>query len=425
MYTQDQARYSTRAFEAQKHAKITELRQEVQTQLDALKPPNSAQVLAALCLTLHQLIPLLAVILTQFEAFIATSMKLREKSLEYLRYEQVRKGVLRHIREPNIAASIFLIMAFWLAEGCITGAMMTLEGKMLVFEGFTYGLIFAGINVLVGLLTGFLSLRPAIARLQRPDKHGLDYLGLFVSWSGVAIGICALAVLIFSAARVRALGGHHEIFSFEHVSLLGTFDDAITLMIVVLGIASSLISIREGFSGFTDPVPGLSEAAKSASERINDQVDEGTEAALDQIADQFDDLIEEAEDALEDSKKEIAAYEKAVLSANQSIRELNAFIDRARREVVLQFETRQGLEEQITLRAPPDHLRPSEDLFEELKLAELSIPATGNTEPPEARELQTLIGRLRAERAKTEADIEAKRSGFFASIPLINLFPET
>ena len=425
MYTQPQARYSTAVFESKLYAEIIELHHAAKAELDVLRPPDTTNNFANYILALQPLFASLATILAQFGEFITTCTQLREKSLEYLRYEQVRKGVLRHIREPNIAASIFLIMAFWLAEGCITGAMMTLEGKMLVFAGFTYGLIFAGINVLVGLLTGFLALRPAIAGLQRPDKHGLDYLGLFVSWAGVAIGICALAVLIFSAARVRALGGHHEIFSFEHVSLLGTFNDAITLMIVVLGIASSLISIREGFSGFTDPVPGLSEAAKSASERINDQVDEGTEAALDQIADQVDDLIEEAEDALEDSKKEIAAYEKAVLSANQSIRELNAFIDRARREVMLQFETRQGLEEQITLRAPPDHLRPSEDLFEELKLAELSIPATGNTDPPEARELQTLIGRLRAERAKTEADIEAKRSGFFASIPLINLFPET
>ena len=405
--------------------KIQESQDKVREVVEGLSGPPQPSGLEQLRANLTSVLPHLENIRRHHAALIELAKQLSDEAHEYLRLLQLQTGALRPVNRPDLTQTVSLVVIFWLLEALLTGAMMIAEGKMLVMEGFAYGLIFAGINVIVGLLTGYLALQPALAYINAPDKTGGHIVSMALGWLATSVGMLVLTLLIFSAARVRALGGHEHIFDFAQVSALGTFDDAIAILIVVLGAASSIIAIREGYCGLVDPIPGLSKAAKQAGDDITNQVEEGTDAALEQIADLCDELIDEAEEALEAHGDATEAYRTERLDANKKIRTHNTLIDTSKRQMLVYAKVQQSIEQKITRRSPSDSDAVSDDLFDDLKVFELTVPELHQPMTQDVRALREAINSLAAKRLEVEAAIEANRSAFFAVSPGLSVYPKT
>ncbi len=145
-------------------------------------------------------------------------------------------------------------MFFVLGEGGMTATTMIAEGRMDVVAGIGYGMIFACINVIVGMVAGYFCLRYVGLRLNSPAPETGDSLKRFAAKAGFAFFILTLIVLIFSAARVRTLGGHEHIFTFTEVSFLATFNDGLAIIIIVIGLVSSLIAIWKGYITLRWPI---------------------------------------------------------------------------------------------------------------------------------------------------------------------------
>ncbi|MCB9931550.1 MAG: hypothetical protein H6844_19290 [Alphaproteobacteria bacterium] len=112
--------------------------------------------------------------------------------------------------------------------------------------------------------------------------------------------MAAEAVLIFAAARLRALGSHEGVFEFSEIGALATYDDSLSLIITAIGTCSAILAIREGYVGLADPIPGYGEAYEQATGTIAAAGEEMADTAIDAIEEAAEDALEDAEDALDE-----------------------------------------------------------------------------------------------------------------------------
>ncbi|MEM6276684.1 MAG: hypothetical protein AAF714_07005, partial [Pseudomonadota bacterium] len=200
--------------------------------------------------------------------------------------------------------TILVIIPFWVLEGGMAGAILIAEGRMDAIAGLGYGLIFALVNILLGVLIGYLPLRHLAYRtpldLSDPDAdQGLTANTLLIrglSAVGLVVGLAAEAVLIFGAARLRALGSHEGVFDFSEIGFWETFDDSLAIIVVVIGVCSVILAVMKGYGGLTDPIPGYAEAYLSATADIDD--------AAEDIVDEAEEAIEKLSDTALDQAEE-------------------------------------------------------------------------------------------------------------------------
>ncbi|MEM6410176.1 MAG: hypothetical protein AAF683_01415 [Pseudomonadota bacterium] len=252
----------------------------------------------------------------------------RDAAGGYYRLIQASYHVFRAPTLPDWMNTVLLIIPFWLLEGGMAGAILIAEGRMDVVAGLGYGLIFALVNILLGVLIGYLPLRYLSYRtpldLSDPDAdQGLTANTLLIrglSSLALVVGLAAEAVLIFGAARLRALGSHEGVFDFSEIGFWETFDDSLAIILVVIGTSSVILAVMKGYSGLTDPIPGYSEAFFSATADIED--------AAEDIVDEADEAIESlSEAALDQAEERIAAARERPAQAFDALNEMAADID--------------------------------------------------------------------------------------------------
>ncbi|MEM8625815.1 MAG: hypothetical protein AAGG47_20185 [Pseudomonadota bacterium] len=246
-------------------------------------------------------------------------------------YYRLIQATYQTFRPPKITDwmnTILVIIPFSLLEGGMAGAILIAEGRMDVVAGLGYGLIFALVNILTGILVGYLPARHLAYRtpldLSDPAAdQGLTFNTLLIrglSAFGVGVGLAAEAVLIFGAARLRALGSHEGVFDFSEIGFWETFDDSLAIIVVVIGVCSVILAMMKGYSGLSDPIPGYAEAYLSATADIDD--------AAEDIVDEAEEAIETlSEAALDQAEKRIAAAKERPALAFDALNEIAADID--------------------------------------------------------------------------------------------------
>ncbi|MEL6767081.1 MAG: hypothetical protein AAFP17_07870 [Pseudomonadota bacterium] len=252
----------------------------------------------------------------------------RDAAGGFYRLIQATYQTFRPPRLTDWMNTILVIIPFWVLEGGMAGAILIAEGRMDVVAGLGYGLIFALVNILPGVLIGYLPLRHLAYRtpldVSDPDAdQGLTANTLLIrglSAIGLIIGLAAEAVLIFGAARLRALGSHDGVFDFSEIGLWETFDDSLAIIVVVIGVCSVILAVMKGYSGLTDPIPGYAEAYLSATADIDD--------AAEDIVDEAEEAIEKlSETALDQAEERIATAKERPTHAFDALNEIAADID--------------------------------------------------------------------------------------------------
>ena len=219
---------------------------------------------------------------------------------QYARNLQVENKVFRPARDPDPLDTIMLAVVFMLVEAGVTAAMLVSEGKMEPVPGLAYGMAFALVNVMLGLVAGFLPARYLSYRRYARVQDERDLRIRIAAVIGFVAAMLALLVLIFAAARLRALGSHENVFSFAEVGFLDTFNDGIAIIIVIIGFLSGALAMWKGYGGLSDPVPDLTEAWHSTDDldgNADDLVEDGI-ATIEDLRDDLDDEIQPIVEAL-------------------------------------------------------------------------------------------------------------------------------
>ncbi|MCB1754329.1 MAG: hypothetical protein KDJ38_02330 [Gammaproteobacteria bacterium] len=140
-----------------------------------------------------------------------------------------------------------------------------------------------------------------------------------------------LGLLIFSAARVRALGGHDHIFTFSEISFFQTFNDGYTLLILALAVIGSLLSILKSYSGFSDVIPGFSKTQRQATSAIDEVAQNALEDAEETIESAYDYAVEAMEQAI-DVQEETDEYNAQLDELRDELIAYNQLIDKLERK---------------------------------------------------------------------------------------------
>ncbi len=225
-------------------------------------------------------------------------------------------GITRPVRQPNLVKSVVTLQVAGVAETGGTTMLLLGEGAMnLVPAGLT-ALVFSASNLALGLATGYFCLRRALGG-PRQNATFQDRVKSWTAGLATGVGVATMLGMHFAAARVRATGGHSDIWDFDEVSLFATFGDYYGLALVPIGMLAGLVALREGYSQLSDPIPGYSEIAKECESSFKAKLAE----AFDAQTESLDAALDQAFDAIETP---INAYDEALDAYNdeaQSLRE--------------------------------------------------------------------------------------------------------
>ncbi|GJL94265.1 MAG: hypothetical protein DHS20C05_06700 [Hyphococcus sp.] len=349
----------------------------------------------------------------------------RNSNFTAYRYMQWLHGVVRNARKPDALDTILLAMVFTLLEGGFTAVMMIADGKMTLIEGVSYGMIFAVVTIVVGLFAGYFPGRHLLYRLGSPDPTPADTVIRAGAWAWFLILVLGLVVLIFNAARVRALGGHEHIFDYSEVSFLGTFDDAIAIIIIAIGLISSMLAIWKGICGLSDPIPGYTQARREAEDVVNDNAEASTESAIDSAYGVADPLLNDlgqrigiVTDAQRNAPTEIADLNSRIAIHNDNVQSrkerLKAKVERACQTKALIKGEKCG--------CPPTI---NEAAFDALIVLPIAIDGAGiDVLQTRLETLRGLSERLIAARENAVAELRGAYADFLSSAPTLDVFPE-
>ena len=290
-------------------------------------------------------------------------------------YRQFKVGhrIDRDARLPDTFFTAVVVLLALCLEGLVGAGLFLADGKADIVTAGLYGFSIAGINVAAGMTTGFFAGRYLGYRLrsQNPEPGAL-YIRC-AAWAGLILGLAAMLLLGFAAARTRVTGSHKDIFTFDDAGFLATFNDYYALALIVLGLLGWIVAYYKGLTGIKDPIPGFSEARSDAKKAISDaaehieglystQVEQTYEAAADHLSeaeDAFAALAEERPEALVRHCETTIAHNHAVDAAELAY---------------LQFvqDARRGHEEvyRVSLRNEPVDL----SVFEKLRVPAFDLP---------------------------------------------------
>lgn len=270
--------------------------------------------------------------LGRFQAAAQTFTARRDNAAQYLRAFQLDNGLRRPASKPDPLKAILFVMICGLAEGGMAGALMIGEGAMLPVQGLMFGMVFAFINIAVALTGSFYGLRYALNTKVAKSSKDFRRVG---GWACFGVSLLIVTLLVVTASRVRAVGSHHDIFSWDKVSFLQGFNNGYAVALLALVIVSSFIAYAKGYSGFSDPVPGYTKARREIEDDIiaeinalREQYEQDVDDAFEKTEDQALDAIDDAEAYLEDIEddlsaliQDIAAHNDALESAKDTLRQ--------------------------------------------------------------------------------------------------------
>lgn len=245
----------------------------------------------------------------------------RTQAAEYYRSVQAEHGVRRPALKPDVFMAIYITAGFAILEGTAAGFLMVGEGHTSFLVGIALGLIFGFLNVFVAVAGGFFGLRNMFWKINAPDQEPQDVVRRAWGRKAFIASLLVLALLLWTAMRTRALGSHTGIFSFHEVGLWETFDDGLSIALLVLGGLGGLFGYWKGYCGFSDPIPGYTKARRDVDDTITDEVADAAyeveEAILD-IADEAEDFAIDAGEAYEDSQETLKALIESYAAARDA-----------------------------------------------------------------------------------------------------------
>lgn len=357
-------------------------------------------------------------------AFAKLGLRRQAKGTHF-RFQAWLNGITRNVTTPEWSDTLSILMVFWLFEGGLTGTMMIAEGRMDVRTGFSYGGVFALVNIITALITGYYPLRYLTYRLNSPEPEPHDHIIRKVALGGFVFSIFTLLVLIFSAARVRALGTHDGIFDFTAVGFFETFNDGIAIIIIVIGLASSFIAIVKGYSGFSDPVPGLSQARRDAEDGINEQAldiiddyaelaDKAADGAIERVETSLDDI----EDITADKRQRFSQASAAIDAHNNHIHEVKGRLSAKHRG---RIHIKEALSGKRCACLPLDLKAFDALLLEPLDLGLLDKCSDMSAD---IERIRSRLSDLESLHANAIAELNAAHTDFLASAPDLDIFPD-
>ncbi len=373
-------------------------------------------------------------ILAQTKAALEKLGTERDAATDTFRLMQVSNGAFRSPKVPDRLNTLLLAMAFWLLEGGMAGAILISEGRMDVPAGLVYGLIFALVNIILGLLIGYLPLR-YLAYRSPVDLTASDSgaeqdrsarLIRRLSAFGLGAGLAMEAVLIFGAARLRALGTHTGVFDFSETGFWATFNDSLAIIIAVIGTCSVVLAVLKGYSGLDDPIPGFAECHRQATadmdeaaDSIADQADEAIEEACDTALGHAEDALADAQAATEDKAARIEDVARAIDRFNDNVRT-------AQEAAKARAQDNRRLASFVTGRKQAAPVQSGPDAYDALILPCIDQATEGLvTHSIAMSPIETEMAKLNANRARCLAEIQAALTAFRASAPTLNvLFDE-
>ncbi|MEO0696959.1 MAG: hypothetical protein AAFY84_12760 [Pseudomonadota bacterium] len=350
------------------------------------------------------------------EQTIAAHLQKRFTAFEALRAKLEEDGIDRPPRKTDVLAIIAVTVPLICFEGAITGTMFVAEGHM-GFEAYPIAMLFALVNVVFGLLIGYLPGRYATYRIDAPVQRPRDAWLRRSAWLGCGLGALALSALVLAAAMTRVLGTHDGIWS--SFSLGAIFNDAIAFVVLLIGIAASIISVMKGMIGISD-APGITPLLKQATSELEDAVEEDAEKAqraIEAIFERSEHRIGKAERPAKRTVKKRNAGAKRLLSV---IRRHNDKILAAKDKVrhVALSEARKAARRRGGLEACTHLHAPELDLssFDAFRIVGFDDPGAVQTHLADVFPVET-HAKLVAGRDKALARIRAAHAHFKAAGP--------
>jgi len=311
------------------------LKRTIEARQRQLTGGANSSTLEGIVATMTGIVAYMQAHLSRFKAAAQTFTTRRDNAAQYLRAFQLDHGLRRPASKPDLLMAILQIMFCGLTEGAMAAALMVGEGSMLPVQGLMFGMVFAFINIAVAITGSFYGLRFGLNTKATTDSNNSRDFKRVGGWACFGISLLIVTLLVVTAARVRAVGSHHNIFSWDKVSFLQGFNDGFAVALLALVIVSSFIAYAKGYSGFSDPVPGYTKARREVEddiiaeinalrEQYEQDVDDAFEAVEDQALDTIDDAeayLEDIEDDLSALIQDIAAHNDALESAKDMLRQ--------------------------------------------------------------------------------------------------------
>lgn len=344
-------------------------------------------------------------ILKSVENHLKNSADIAHQSERHLRSVQISCGEFRKPSFPDRLATASSLAVCWTIEGTLTGLTLVADGTAELITGLAFGGMFAGANIGLGCMAGFVS-RYIDYRIKSPVQSSIDQFKrrLALATCVGCVGVGAFMHLV--AGRVRVVGEHEHIFDFGKVGFFETFNDALGLCIMVVAVLSFGIAMFKGRSGLTEKRPELCEVDDSS----RSEIDADAEDLVEDAHEQFDDLLNDAEDAflaaspLPDDASAIEE-QKAELST-----EISAAKDRVRI-----FAEKQHADECFV---------EGEDLPKpNLEFGEFDALVIDKPIPQPVRPKRELLDALRTAHADASAAVSEAHAAYLASVQGFRLSP--
>ncbi|MEP1932163.1 MAG: hypothetical protein ABJO52_20905 [Nisaea sp.] len=288
------------SLEAWKQARLEELNEDIvalrsaaedlQAQIPAISLDSSAETVCAEIAGLAQ-------------STCAELTALADQKLAAKRFQtafQIKHNIDRQPIVPGPYDSLPMLIALITIEGVATSAFFFGGGFVSgIGEAMVTGLTISGVNVVLSAgLGGYVFGRywnyGTKCREQDPKITIKRWAGRF----GAVLTACGIATLLIASGIVRATGDTEQL-SYTLESLSNAAANFNSLLLWGIGLSFSVLAWRKGLSAFSDPYPGLSEAASAVTKASVDAVSVRSDA-LEAVEDLHEDALAEAYDAAEE-----------------------------------------------------------------------------------------------------------------------------
>lgn len=231
-------------------------------------------------------------------------------AMESVRYFCDERGINRPARKPNRAIAAFVLTLCLLLEGTMGAALFFADGKAPISLSLAYGLSIAGINIFLCTVNGLVFGRALGFMIDAPEpklRHVLTRIG---AWGGFLALVAGWFFLGYAASRVQVTGDPRGIFDFSEFGPFASLTNYYGILLIVLGLLGGIIAMREGWSGFLDPIVGYSEVWERAEIELREAAQNFAEQTQETLEANYAEIAETAEEALDDAEERITSHHK-------------------------------------------------------------------------------------------------------------------
>ncbi len=220
----------------------------------------------------------------------------------HLRHFMVEEGITRPARKSSPVATAAKLQCFLLLEAGAAATALAADGHMTITAALLTGTVLSGVNIALGVATGFFGLRGSRYRAEAPQPKRWDRAIRMASAGFAALGFVTMGTMHFLAARVRLIGDHAGIWDWGKASFLTTFNDYNAVALILIGALSSLVAVREGWSQLADPIWGYSRVTRETERQISVAIDNACEDGAQRLEAAFERSLAIVEGAVADGE---------------------------------------------------------------------------------------------------------------------------